>query len=46
MRAIDMHSHYSTKKGYCVKTPEDLAGVKKFLSVRSITEASRKWLKI
>lgn len=29
MRAIDMHSHYSTKKGYCVKTPEDLAGVKK-----------------
>jgi len=29
MRAIDMHSHYSTKKGYCEKNPEALARVKK-----------------
>jgi hypothetical protein len=29
MRAIDMHSHYSTQKGYCEKTPEGLARIKK-----------------
>ena len=35
MRAIDMHSHYSTKKGYCVKTAEELEKIEKVFKCKT-----------